>query len=1023
VHFYLGISLVWQNNDPNAAYTVVETCTNGVNWFHTADDVHSGTTSLVVKKVPEGAYYQFRVFCVEGVAPPQIASAPSAVLAVWGEQAPGAISIFVNSTNQVTLSWKNNSVEDGFLLECATNASFTGAVTTTSVGPSVPQATVFATNFGFAFNVSYYWRVTATNAQGHATQPSAVASSTPNALPGAPAYWQAYNSSAGVALIWVPGGGMVDRWFIDVSANDTNHFVNIFNTPGGSPSYNWTDTGENPGSVLYFRLSASNAVGTVATAPQMVAVPQNIGASVWYVDSQATGNNVGTNWANAFPNFGSIAWANIQPGALIWIAPGNYNETVYVGASGTSNAPITFKLATTNSPRSGRVRLTAIVNGSHPYVRWDGAKSDAFSFSSLEAITNNIGIQLYGSTNVARGIYTTPRGTRIKWVEITGPYVNAAEFGEGSVAGIYFAGGVLGDTEVGYCWIHDMTADNRSGADGIDINADSGGDVWGAANVHHTIIERVRDNFIAGGGGIDIHDNILRDWAGGTPSAGHPDGIQNGAGYWRIYNNVIRDTPGACLYPEVVLTNTWGVLIYNNVIYGTGKLTNQFGLVYPGSGITWSTEPNLPFVIPTMTVSNVLIANNTFYGFDGNYLSVTRRATECGNLVLSGWTIVNNLVYTHNAGSQFGGGYSGDDGSIGMNYTTSDILLDWNDVCGLNNLVGWRGVNYTTTGLQSVGFTHNFSRLPVFADLASFDFHLLNQTNLVGTNLSAWASVAPGIDRNLDGTVRSITGWPVGALSGNQGAGMVLWLSFNGWDGTSSVTDASGNGNNAQLFGSSANYPTPVAGPLGLGAAAIDDNQYFGVTQPSGFSALTNGSVAVWARYNPSSYGNSLILDAGYDGETNSWRLGRVDGNLQTFFTVYDPTNGTRMYKIQFPDTGLTNWNHYAVTWDGNNIVGYFNGAPIATASQTAPFLRLGSLYNWMAIGTMHHEGTPQWGDDAYPNCCYLKGGVADIRIYNRSLSPLEMQGIFLGNGSLPGSSGGTTSIPAPQGLKVVPGG
>ena len=76
------------------------------------------------------------------------------------------------------------------------------------------------------------------------------------------------------------------------------------------------------------------------------------------VDSQATGNNTGTNWANAFPNFGSISWANIQPGAMIWIAPGAYSEIVYVGASGTSDAPITLKLATTNSPRAGQAQLT-----------------------------------------------------------------------------------------------------------------------------------------------------------------------------------------------------------------------------------------------------------------------------------------------------------------------------------------------------------------------------------------------------------------------------------------------------------------------------------------------------------------------------------------------------------------------------------------------------------------------------------------------------------------------------------------
>jgi hypothetical protein len=269
----------------------------------------------------------------------------------------------------------------------------------------------------------------------------------------------------------------------------------------------------------------------------------------------------------------------------------------------------------------------------------------------------------------------------------------------------------------------------------------------------------------------------------------------------------------------------------------------------------------------------------------------------------------------------------------------------------------------------------------------------------------------PGISQNADGTLRSVTGWPKGALSGNQGEGLVLWLSFNGWDGTSTVLDGSGNGNDALMFGTTVNHPTPISGPIGYGAASIADNQYFGVVNPNGFSSLAEGSVAAWARYGTNSYGNSLILDAGYDGETNSWRLGRVDGNVNTMFTVYDQTNGARMYKVSFPDPGpSTNWNHYAVTWDGTHIVGYYNGASISTNVQTVPFLRVASLNNWMAIGTMHHQGTPQWGDDQYPNCCYLNGGVSDIRIYNRALSASGISSLYLGRQTKP---------PPPAGLRI----
>jgi hypothetical protein len=63
-----------------------------------------------------------------------------------------------------------------------------------------------------------------------------------------------------------------------------------------------------------------------------------------------------------------------------------------------------------------------------------------------------------------------------------------------------------------------------------------------------------------------------------------------------------------------------------------------------------------------------------------------------------------------------------------------------------------------------------------------------------------------------------------------------------------------------------------------------------------------------------------------------------------------------------------------------------------------------------MAIGTMHHQGTPQWNDDQYPNCCYLNGNVADIRIYNRALTSAQIRAVYTGH-----------AFPGPFQLRVVP--
>lgn len=1003
--YYLGVTLRWTNNDV-APYVVVQASGDGGNtWTNDTSGVHNYPTSSHVAKVPQNYHLFYRVYQTDGLTN----SLPSNSLEIWGSERPASFALTVVSTNEVRLQWRNQTStnEDGFILQRSTNSAFSSLVDTTSVRAGTNSEIMYATNTGYLLNVAYYWRVEATNSLGYWTEWSPTISATPAAPPGAPALFQARNGSTGVDVTWTAGTGVADLWRTEVSVVDTNSFAVVHSS--ADPANTWVDTGETPGSVCYYRIQGSNACGVVYSPIQTVVVSTTVAGNIWYINPAAVGNNSGTNWTDAWPNFGSVAWNNLNPGALIWVAPGNYPETLYTANSGASNAPITFKLATTNAPASrGTATLQSIVNFSKSYITFDGALDDGFVLvgKPLTAITNNTGFCLVGATNIARAVYTYSTGIRFLWCDVSGDYLNSSEFGEGSVAAFFFASGVGTNSEVGYCWVHDMTADPRSGADGISWGPDSASGFAGLS-VHHTIIERVRDNFIGGGGCIDIHDCILRDWTGGTPSAGHPDGIQNGAGYWRFYNNEIRDTPGSCIYPELVLTNTVGVFIYNNRMYGTGTLTNEAGLIYPGSGVQWSTEPQSQ--VGTMWISNVVIANNTFYGFDGGYLSVTRRVTQSTNVVLQNWIIANNLCFTHSSGSQFGAGYASDESPavIGTNFTGVDVILDFNDVCGSNNIIGWQGTDYD----PATGYLHNITNAPQFASLASWDFHLTNPTNLVGTNLASLS--LPGLDRNADGTLRSITGWPVGAYGQSQSDGLVMWLSFNGWGGTTNVPDASPGGCDLTLPYSalntpSTNYPAATNGPNGLGAALLTTYRYGIVTNLTPISNLTNGTVALWGYYSAGSSGDSVFLDGGNYGDTNNWWMGRDDSFFNTRFWIHD-AYGNKTNGVSFPDSGTaTPWMHYAVTWAGNVFVGYTNGVAFVTNTvANAPYRTITQPNGWMAIGCMTHGGTsdftdnesanPDSGFHSYPNNGWLQGGLADLRIYARTLTAAEVSTVYTG--------------------------
>jgi hypothetical protein len=64
------------------------------------------------------------------------------------------------------------------------------------------------------------------------------------------------------------------------------------------------------------------------------------------------------------------------------------------------------------------------------------------------------------------------------------------------------------------------------------------------------------------------------------------------------------------------------------------------------------------------------------------------------------------------------------------------------------------------------------------------------------------------------------------------------------------------------------------------------------------------------------------------------------------------------------------------------------------------PWIRVygGVKGRWICVGASSHDGTPQWGDDKYPNAGYFVGKMDDLRLYNRALSSAEVRALYLGS-------------------------
>ena len=70
------------------------------------------------------------------------------------------------------------------------------------------------------------------------------------------------------------------------------------------------------------------------------AFPQKYELNGWFVDKNASGDNNGTSWTNAWESFSAINWGSLEPDDTLYISGGTdstvYNETLNISASGTS---------------------------------------------------------------------------------------------------------------------------------------------------------------------------------------------------------------------------------------------------------------------------------------------------------------------------------------------------------------------------------------------------------------------------------------------------------------------------------------------------------------------------------------------------------------------------------------------------------------------------------------------------------------------------------------------------------------
>jgi hypothetical protein len=226
------------------------------------------------------------------------------------------------------------------------------------------------------------------------------------------------------------------------------------------------------------------------------------------------------------------------------------------------------------------------------------------------------------------------------------------------------------------------------------------------------------------------------------------------------------------------------------------------------------------------------------------------------------------------------------------------------------------------------------------------------------------------------------------AGSGEPTSGLVAYYPFNG-----DARDESGNGNDGTVYGA-----TPATDRFGHASSAYSfdgTSDYIDCGNKPSLNIVAALTISAWV-YTDQTDDNSdhaIVAKTNLDVPevqyhlmyhyfTGTWRERVYDTNGEIGLTYYDPSTG---FVDNLSDTKipLGRWVHIAGTYDGAKTKIFVDSVLDKEYDAAIPQLNSNSVS--MSIGG-HSAGSIRE---------YLKGSLDDLRIYNRALSPEEIDSLY----------------------------
>ncbi|MGZ3782333.1 MAG: choice-of-anchor Q domain-containing protein [Pseudobdellovibrionaceae bacterium] len=347
------------------------------------------------------------------------------------------------------------------------------------------------------------------------------------------------------------------------------------------------DTVAKPHTLKYRLASALSILFFAVTMSVTMSFTAN--AANWYVDNTVATSGSGQSWATAFKNFSNITWSSINPGDTLYISGGTtsqtYTEGLSIGNSGNSTSRIFVRVGQ-DVGHAGTVILdgAGIFIGYVSYITIDGSVAGA----------QHLKIQNVTSANKDDGVAISNGGSGGVGIRISNVTITNCNNGINLTYGDLFEVDHNNITIIGDHGINYYANPLHS---------------WGANLIHDNTITSLDNTGFGGadsiqpGNSSDIYNNTFYAVESTAALAGqHPDTLQLGGRYTRIYNNTFINVGDSNIDFDAMGSGViQDLYIYNNLFHITTQVDN-----YPDFIRMYSTG------MAINTFSNVKILNNTF---------------------------------------------------------------------------------------------------------------------------------------------------------------------------------------------------------------------------------------------------------------------------------------------------------------------------------------------------------------------------------------------------------------------------